>query len=197
MIYNIVRLIFSLLFTVFFRWEIQGKENIPASGAVIIASNHLSNWDPPLVGSAIDRKLRFMAKEELFKIGFFAWLITKLGAFPVKRGGADRNAIRNALAILAGGEVLGVFPEGTRSKTGELGQAEPGVAMLALKSGAVVVPTAISGTNKVFSGGSLFPKFSIRFGKPIIIEQGKADKEANERLSRTMMEEIKKLLAEG
>lgn len=195
--YSVIRLLLRLILSVFFRWDIKGKDYIPQSGPVIIASNHLSNWDPPLIGCAIYRPLRFMAKDELFKIGAFGWLITKLGAFPVRRGVADRTAIRMALNLLENGEVLGVFPEGTRSKTGELGTAEPGVAMLALKSGATVIPAAITGTNRVFSEGQLLPQFKLRFGKPIVVQKGKADKEAIDSLSLNIMADIKKLMAEG
>lgn len=195
--YSVIRLLLRLILSVFFRWDIKGKDYIPQSGPVIIASNHLSNWDPPLIGCAIYRPLRFMAKDELFKIGAFGWLITKLGAFPVRRGVADRTAIRMALNLLENGEVLGVFPEGTRSKTGELGTAEPGVAMLALKSGATVIPAAITGTNRVFSDGQLLPQFKLRFGKPIVVHKGKADKEAIDSLSLNIMADIKKLMAEG
>lgn len=197
MVYSIIRLLLRLVLSVIFRWDIKGKDNIPLSGPVIIASNHLSNWDPPLIGCAIHRPLRFMAKEELFKIGALGWLITKLGAFPVRRGVADRTAIRMALNLLENGEVLGVFPEGTRSKTGELGTAEPGVAMLALKSGATVIPAAITGTNRVFSEGQLLPRFKLRFGKPIVVQKGKADKDAIDSLSLNLMADIKKLMAEG
>ncbi|VBB07961.1 phospholipid/glycerol acyltransferase [Lucifera butyrica] len=193
--YEIVRTFLRLIFRVFFRWEITGRENIPAEGGVIIAANHVSLFDPPVLGCAISkRRIHFMAKEELFAIPIFGWLITKFHAFPVRRGVADRTAIRTTISLLEQGEVVGVFPEGTRSKTGMLGKAEPGVAMIASKVGATVVPAALTGTNKVFRDGFIFSRFTVKFGEPIKVDKAKADKETLDALSRKIMDEIAILL---
>lgn len=195
MLYSVLRLVFGSIFTVFFRWKISGTENIPIQGAAIIASNHISNWDPPVIGTALPRRLRFMAKEELFSIPIFDKIISSLGAFPVKRGSADRTAIKTAISILENGEILGLFPEGTRSKNGQLGKPEPGIALIAVKTGAPIIPAAIIGTNKIFSNGNLFPKFEVIFGKPILIDKGRVDKEGLDRIGVQIMDEISHLLA--
>lgn len=193
--YSLIRFFVTCIFVVFFRWRINGVENVPASGAVIIASNHISNFDPLVVGAAISRPIHFMAKEELFTNLVLRQLIQWLGAFPVRRGAADRTAIRTAMNFLEEGKVIGLFPEGTRSKTGELGQAEAGLAMIATKTGATIVPAAVFGTNKVFQVG-LFPRFQVYFGKPIRVKKGKASKEELEKITETMMQEISSLLKE-
>lgn len=173
--YNIIRLIFRLIFKTVFRWQIIGPENVPQTGGVIIAANHVSLWDPPLVGSALTREIHFMAKQELFCIPVIGWLTKKINAFPVKRDSADRNAIKHAVKILEEGKVLGVFPEGTRSKTGKLGEPEPGLALIAAKAGALVVPTAVIVPNLVGGKGNMLPCFKVIFGEPIVVERGKAD----------------------
>jgi len=192
--YNLLHLLFRTLFSLFFRWQVSGADKIPVTGGVIIAANHISLWDPPVIGAAITRQIHFMAKEQLFANTVFAWLISRLGAFPVRRGMADRTAIRTALSLLEDGKVLGLFPEGTRSKTGKLGRPEPGLAMLAVKAGVPVVPTAIIGTNNVFREGNLLPKFKIIFGKPLIFTRDNKDGLAD--ISGKIMEEIDRLLNE-
>lgn len=191
--YNLVHVILRTFFSLVFRWKVIGAENIPAGG-VIIAANHISLWDPPVLGTAIPRKIHFMAKEELFSNPIFSWLITKLGAFPVKRGAADRKAIRTALTLLENGSVLGIFPEGTRSKSGKLGAPEPGFALLAIKSGVPVVPAALIGTDKVFRDGHWLPEFKVVFGKPIIISRDNNTQDTMEVMSMRIMTEIGLLL---
>lgn len=197
MIYSIVKFIVSIFLRFLFRWKSVGMENIPSKGPVIIASNHLSFWDPPLIGCSLNRQIHFMAKEELFQLPIFGWIIRKLQAFPVKRGSADRNAIRKSLELLSQGGILGLFPEGTRSKTGKLGKAEPGLALIALKSGAVVIPTAVKGTNQVLNKDCFLPRFEVCFGKPIYVETIRGDKEYLIYLTDKIMQEIAKLQSEG
>lgn len=195
--YELFRVFFSLLFTFVFRWRTSGAGNIPPDGGVIIAANHISLWDPPVVGTAIPRRVHFMAKEELFVNPVFGWIISKLGAFPVKRGTADRTAIRTALTLLKNGSILVIFPEGTRSKDGNLGDPESGLALLALKAGVPVIPTAIIGTNKIFRDGYLLPKFQIKFGQPLLFSRDNTGKENMEQMSIQVMTEISHLLAEA
>lgn len=145
MFYEMARGIVSALFHVCFSIQIMGKENIPSEkGGYIIASNHVSNNDPPMVGVVFKGKYTFMAKEELFKINrVFTWLITKLGAFPVKRGSKDMSVLNKAIESLKHGRIFVIFPEGTRSKTGELGKPKSGVSLIAAKAKAPVVPVFI------------------------------------------------------
>lgn len=194
MFYNFMRAIVRFFLRALFRLTYTGANNIPATGSAIIASNHISFLDPPVVGCSMVRPIHFMAKEELFAFPIFSWVITQLKAFPVKRGAADRGAIRTALSLLEQGEIVGMFPEGTRSKTGQLGKAEPGLALIAAKAGATIIPTAIIGTDKIFQGGSLFPKIEIKFGKPIIVEKGVTNKEYLDTLTKQLMSEIAALL---
>ena len=191
--YSLVRFFLYWLFRLAFRCRVCGTENIPATGAVIIASNHIGNFDPPLIGCHIPRRIYFMAKEELFRFPVFADVIRWLGAFPVKRGSADRQAVKRMLEILVAGQVLGVFPEGTRGKNGVLGEPEPGMAMMALKTGTTIVPVAVKGTD-FRSGG--WPKFSVSFGKAILVARTKPDKEAVDALSQQIMREIGMLMAQ-
>lgn len=195
MLYRFIRIMFRFIFTVIFRWQIQGQENIPLTGGVIIAPNHSSNIDPPLVGSAMQRWVSCMAKEELFHNAVVAFVIRKLGAFPIKRGAGDRGAIKTALGLLQAGKALVLFPEGTRSKTGQLNKAQQGISLIALKGQVPVVPVAISGTFKFFRNGIWFPRFSVRFGKPIYPPAGvRSSKEVLDEFGMNIMQEISNLL---
>nr|WP_320145831.1 lysophospholipid acyltransferase family protein [uncultured Anaeromusa sp.] len=191
--YRLVSLFLYGLFRFVFRCRVYGVENIPATGAVIIASNHIGNFDPPVIGCQLSRRIYFMAKEELFRVPILAGVIRWLGAFPVKRGSADRHAVKRMLEILVAGQVLGVFPEGTRGKNGVLGEPEPGMAMMALKTGTTVVPVAVKGTD--FRGGG-WPTFSVSFGKAIPVERTKPDKEMVDALSQRIMQEIGMLMTQ-
>ncbi len=128
------------------RWTVTGREFVPATGGFIVVSNHLSNADPPIIGAAVaKRRLRFMAKQELYKYPF--GIVPRLyGAFPVRRFEADVGALLNAERLLRRGEVLAMFPEGTRSRTGKVGQPHPGTALIALRSGAPILCCTITGT---------------------------------------------------
>ena len=194
MFYKLLMCLFQILFGILFRPAVSGKENVPMDGPVIMAANHLSNWDPPFVGTYMPRPIAYMAKEELFKPAICGWIISQLYAFPVKRGAADRAAIKTAIVILKQGLCLGVFPEGHRSKDGKLGKAEAGVSLLAAMSKAPVVPTAIIGTNKIFANGGMLPKLQIIFGEPMFFEGKHNDKAALEDFSKKIMENIEKLI---
>lgn len=146
MFYRIIKAIFKVIVMVLFDLKVEGTEKLPKEGPVIVCANHISWWDPPLVGIILDRPVHFMAKKELFKYPVFGYLLRKLNAFPVDRQGVDIAAIRKGLSILEKGDVIGIFPEGTRQKTGEsLGVAHPGAALLALRTKAPVFPIAIRG----------------------------------------------------
>ncbi len=193
MFYSFLKVVLYVLAKIIFRLEISGTENIPQNGPVVIASNHLSLLDPPIIGVAATRKIHFMAKQELF-VPVLGSIYRTLGAFPVRRGAADRNAIKYGIDLLLADKVLAIFPEGTRSKNGQLGKAEPGALMMAGKARAVIVPTAVSGTN-LCSSGRIWPKVKVKFGKPIyFLEDESVTKEVIIRMTDELMNEIQALL---
>lgn len=161
MSYKFCRALLRFIYKVLFRIEAVGTENIPETGPVILASNHISLLDPPAVGILIKRQVRFMAKEELFKIPVLGALIKSFGAYPVKRGGVSIDAIKSSISLLKSGEMMGVFPEGTRRKGDDGAGAKKGTAMIALRSKATVIPCAIIGEYKIFR------KMKIVYGKPV------------------------------
>ncbi|MBW3625521.1 MAG: 1-acyl-sn-glycerol-3-phosphate acyltransferase [Armatimonadetes bacterium] len=171
---NTVYLIARVFFRAFYRalggLRSYGLENIPPTGPVLFAANHNSHLDPPLVGTDMDRVTWFMAKEELFEPPLFRNLMYGLHGFPVKRHSADRAALRLALALLEEGQTVTVFIEGERSRDGQLKPAEPGVAMIALRSRATVIPVGIKGTGEILPPGTKWfrpGKLRITYGKPV------------------------------
>jgi 1-acyl-sn-glycerol-3-phosphate acyltransferase len=167
MFYNILKKFFIFLFVFFARWEVQGKENIPKEGSVILAANHVSYWDPIIVGCICPRVVRFMAKKELFSYFIFGKILKSIYAFPVDRKKSDREAIKAALTVLKNNEVLGMFPEGMRVKNKKLGEFKQGMAMIALKTQAPIVPIAIKNSEKIFSKG-WFRSFQVIIGEPVV-----------------------------
>ncbi len=194
MIYSIAKIILKVLFAIGLRMRVEGAENIPAEGPLVIASNHLSLLDPPVIGVASTRKVHFMAKQELF-VPILGDLYKILGAFPVRRGGADRAAIKHGIDILKNNQVLAIFPEGTRSKTGKLGKAEPGALMMASKALATIVPCCVVGTD-FRRQGKIWPKVTVRFGKPIYFPaDALVNKEFLHDMTEDLMQHIAKLQA--
>lgn len=194
MIYTLLKPLFWVLFKIGLRLKIEGRENIPASGPLVMASNHLSLLDPPVIGTCATRKVHFMAKQELF-VPILGDIYKALGAFPVRRGGADRAAIKHGIDILQSGKVLAIFPEGTRSRTGKLGKAEPGALMMAGKAGAAIVPTCVIGTD-IKRCGKLWPQVTVRFGKPMYFPEGvPVTKELLASMTEEMMQRIAALQA--
>ena len=163
LIRGVVRLIVAIMLDV----RLIGRQNVPKTGPLIIASNHLSWADIPLIPAFLKRKVVYMAKEETFQ-GKMGWLVRFLGAFPVKRGEADRQSLRAAEEQLKAGRILIIFPEGTRSKIHRLGQAHAGLGMIALRSGAPVLPVAIYGSEKAFK--KFRPRIIITFGEPMFLK---------------------------
>jgi glycerol-3-phosphate dehydrogenase (NAD(P)+) len=174
-VYRLSRAVLEPFFVFYFRLSRIGRAHIPAVGPVIVAANHRSFLDPFVIGTLARRPLHYMAKEELFRHPLVAWWLSALGAFPVRRGSADAEAMATAQAILARGGVVLVFPEGTRVRPGPLGTPRRGVGHLALETGAPVVPVAIIGTEAVRDGWRLRPhKVRVRAGRPIAVPRTSA-----------------------
>ena len=170
MLYKILKPLAVLLMRLYFRLEARGAEQVPQAGPLLLVSNHSSVLDPPLVGGASPRQLSFLAKAELFDIPLFGRLIRALNARPVRREGSDARALKTALKVLEEGRALLVFPEGTRGPEGVLREAKHGAGMLAVLSGAVVVPVLITGSGRALPRGAAFPrpaKAVVRFGPPM------------------------------
>lgn len=193
MFYKIFKVLCRFWFGAILRTKVIGAENIPKDGAFILAANHVSNWDPPFLGTFIDREVNYMGKEELFKNPVMAAICRALHVFPVKRGAADKTAIKTAIKILKDGKCLGIFPEGTRSKTGKLGKAEAGVSLIAAMTKAPIIPAAIINTEKIFSRKKFLPQPAVVYGTPIKFSGSTKDKEALENFAQSLMKEIAKL----
>ncbi|NOT34275.1 MAG: 1-acyl-sn-glycerol-3-phosphate acyltransferase [Candidatus Eisenbacteria bacterium] len=129
-------------------WEVRGRENVPRTGGLILASNHISFWDPPMVGAAQSRELHFLAKRELFQMPLLGPLIASVNSIPIRRGMADLQGMSRAIEVLKRGDALMVFPEGTRIRDGELHPARPGVGLLAVQGDASILPCYISGSDQ-------------------------------------------------
>ena len=148
-VYWVVRAILQPTFHLYFRVRRLGREYIPRSGPVILAANHRSFLDPFVIGCLARRPVYYVAKKELFANAIAAWLLNRLGAFPIDRGAGDQQAMDTARRILERGDCVVIFPEGTRTRPGPLGAPRRGVGRLALQTGAPVVPVAVFGTEAV------------------------------------------------
>ncbi len=187
-LYSFAKGLASIVFNPLYRVEVVGAEKIPTSGSVLICSNHINNFDPIIVGISTPRPIHFMAKEELFRVPVLGQLVPKLNAFPVKRGMSDREALRKGLKVLKEDNVLGLFPEGTRSKDGKLGKGLAGAGFFATRSEASVVPCAIIGPYKVFG------KLKVVFGEPIDMNRLREQKASAEETTEEIMNSIRELL---
>lgn len=165
-------LIRAVLF-LFVSFRIEGRENVPAHGALLVVCNHLSVADPPILGVSLKRRTRFMAKEELFRNIFFRFAVTQFGAFPVYRGSSGRQALRRAHEVLEKGNALVMFPEGQRSRTGRLGPGMPGAALVAYHNRCMILPVGIEGTEVIKGLRWLVkrPEVCLKIGKPFRLSE--------------------------
>ena len=171
-VYEMTRTLISLIVAIRVTTiRVYGADNVPDSGPVLLVSNHESNLDPLVLGWATPRPLNVPGKIELFRVPILRWLITQLGCYPVDREGHDSVSLRKSLTVLRRNRVLAVFPEGTRSRTGTVGDFSPTLTRLALREQCPVIPVAIRGTARVLPAGALAPKLAqtitVTFGAPL------------------------------
>jgi len=176
--YTFLRFWAQLIFSVLFGIRAYGQRNVPRTGGVILASSHQSYLDPVIVGVGLERQIHIMARENLFRNGLFRRLIESLNAFPVERNSADLAAMHEAIRRLRAGSVLLLFPEGTRTRSGEIGRLQPGLGILAFRSAAAVVPVSIQGAFRCWPRGRrVFRPGQIRvmFGRPLRVSSTKRE----------------------
>jgi len=188
---NLARFIYFLL------GGVRTRGKMPMQGALIVAPVHLSHLDPPAVACGCNRMLRFMAKEELFK-GAFGWLIKSLGAFPVKRGEGDTESVRFTISALERGEAVIIFPEGTRGDGKVLGAMNKGVALIAKRTGAPILPVGIVGTHLALPKGKSKPRrarMTIVYGEPFTYAEAAGEGERATERDRFLAELARRLQA--
>ena len=187
MLRKIIVFLVYIFNVIVFRVKCVGQENIQNKGAYIICANHTSNWDAPILVSNLKRKVYVMAKAELFKNKFIKWFGDKCCVFPVKRGMRDIESIKYSLKLLKDGEILVIFPEGTRKGLEKNGKAQNGVAYMAIRTGVPVIPVGIQGEMKPFR------KVKLNIGEPLDFSQynsNKPEKEILAKVSKEIMDNI-------
>ena len=199
--YTASNVLFRALLRLFGDWKVEGREHVPTTGPLLVVSNHLSNMDPPLLAVSIPRRVNFLAKRNLFSNPMASCFLNAYGAFPLNRRGNDLAAIQWSLKRLGRGAALAIFPEGTRSP-GAMHKAIPGIAMIALRSGATILPVGITGTQSVGPiWRILIPRgtFRVRIGQPFSVPpiEGKAGREQLEAITTMVMERVAALLPES
>jgi 1-acyl-sn-glycerol-3-phosphate acyltransferase len=193
MLYSIIRLLAFLILKIIFGIKVFGKNYIPKKGGFILASNHVSYLDPVVLGVACPRRLNFMARDDLFCNPLSVWLLSRVGAFPVKKNSADPSAIKEAMRRLKHAEPLLLFPEGSRSFEGMSLEPEPGIGFLGAKLNVPVIPVFIRGTDKALPRGARLirpHRISVYFGKQIFIERRMPYQD----IARRIMQEIRHLV---
>lgn len=171
-------LFFRLVFATYFRWRVIGAENVPKTGGVILAANHVSYLDPPLVGAGLDRDINYLARQSLFRFPLIGRLLVSWNSVPVDRDGGGARGLKSILDRLLGGAGIILFPEGTRSYDGKLQPARAGIGLTVVKSDAPVVPVRIFGTYEAWGRNKRFPrpkKITLRYGEPMQFEKLRAE----------------------
>lgn len=194
---------FRLMFAIYFRWRTFNPERVPQNGAVILASNHASFLDPPFVGSPLKRACSFLARDTLFRFRFSRWLLTRWQAIPVDRTGSSPTGLKNILSALQQNRAVVLFPEGTRTRDGQLQPARSGIGLLVVKSGAPVVPVRIWGTREAYGRDVKFPKpkrVTIKYGNvlrfdALIAETKTAPKDRVKEIYQQVADEIMAAIA--
>ena len=199
--YHVANTAMRTLLIALTRWEVEGRENVPRTGPLIVVANHLTYIDPPLLGASVPRKIHFMAKEELFDSFRWRVIVEAYGAFPVRRGHWNREALRRAAGALDNGWALGLFPEGKRSLDHCLQDPLPGASLLAARTGALILPVGISGAERVNGLGFILerPRITVKIGPPFELPPDEEER-TRVRLARysdCIMEHIAELLPES
>jgi len=204
-VYRLGWLSFRLIFATYFRWRVSGVENVPLTGPVILASNHSSYIDPPLIGCGLPRDIHYLARESLFRQPFLRWALPRVNVVPVDRDGAGAKGLKQILDRLLGGAGIILFPEGTRSPDGNLQPARAGIGLTVIKSTAPVVPVRVFGTFEAYGRHRKFPKprcVGVVYGKPMEFAALRAEaktcpknrlKEIYQQVADELMAEIGKL----
>lgn len=197
LLFRFSRRMLWFMFKLFHRWEVHGEEYIPVTGGCLLAANHVSYLDPPAMGcAAIKRVVRFMARDTLFKEGFGNWFMSGVAAIAISRERGDVGALKKCIQVLRQGDCVGIFPEGTRSRDGQMKPAKAGIGFLIMAAAVPVVPMYIDGTFEALPRGASWPrprKVRVFIGPPIqpdeLLKFGKG-RESYELASRTIMERI-------
>jgi 1-acyl-sn-glycerol-3-phosphate acyltransferase len=194
--YRLSWLFLNMVERVLFGFLVTGREKIPMTGGVIIASNHISYCDPPVVGSGVPREVHFLAKEELFRNRLFGWLIGKYNAIPLRRSVGDVGALKKAVDLLKHGRAVLMFPEGTRSLTGKLLKPKPGVGMIAALTSAPVVPVYVKGTNRLRDALLRRTRLEVVFGDPVEPVEGDGGRAAGKADYGFITQEVMRRIAD-
>ena len=177
-VYFIVWCSYRVIFKFYFRWRVYNAERVTLTGAVILASNHASFLDPPLVGSGVSRGINYLARENLFRFPVMGWVLRQLQVVPVDRDGGGAAGLRGILErLLLGGAII-LFPEGTRTRDGKLQPARSGIGLAVIKSTAPVVPVRVFGTYEAYGRHLIFPRpyrVAVKYGQPLRFEQLRAE----------------------
>jgi 1-acyl-sn-glycerol-3-phosphate acyltransferase len=187
---------FRLLFGIYFRWRVLGAENVPKTGGVILAANHASYADPPLVGAGLDRDINYLARQSLFRFPIIGRLLSSWNSVPVDRDGGGAKGLKIILDRLLGGAGIILFPEGTRSHDGKLQPAQPGIGLVVAKSNALVVPVRVFGTYEAWGRNRKVPlpkRITVRYGEPMRFEKLRAEAK---NCSRERLKEIYQQIAD-
>jgi 1-acyl-sn-glycerol-3-phosphate acyltransferase len=177
-IYRIGWISFRVMYATYFRWRVLHPDRVPESGAVILASNHASFLDPPLVGSGLRRECTFLARDTLFRFGPTRWLLTKWQAVPIDRDGSNATGMKRILEALNRGRAVILFPEGTRTRDGQLQKVRSGVGLIVAKTSAPVVPVRLWGTFEAYGRHVKFPRpkqVIVKYGEPLHFRELRAE----------------------
>ena len=201
--YTVMRGIVVGICVAYTRTKVIGRHNIPRSGPFLLAPIHRSNIDTPLAAAVTSRRMRFMGKDSIWKVRPIGWIVSALGAFPVTRGSADREALKRCIAVLEAGEPLVLFPEGTRQSGPIVQPLFDGAAYVAVKAGVPIIPVGIGGSEGVMPKGSkmIYPKKCVVVvGEPIVVprdEMGRVQRSAVKDVTQTLSTELQRLFNEA